>query len=402
MIAAWIVVFLACFRQYGLSPGEQGIVMMIASDRRQAKIVLGYINGIIDAIPMLSRLVMRRTSEAIHLSNEIVIEIHTSSYRAVRGYSVVCCIADEACFWRSEDSANPDVEVIGAIRPGLVKVPGSLLVVLSSPWGRQGAMWQTQEKYLGEEDEDILCMVGTSHDMNPTVDGAAIRRAYKLDPVAAASEYGAEWRSDVSAFLDPEVVREAVAAGRHELLPADGVSYRSFCDMAGGSGKDAAAVAVAHEQDGVRVLDALRIVRPPFSPERTIEEFSAFLKMYRIRSVTADKFAGEFPREIFRKFGIEYRAASRTKSEIYLEFLPLLNSGKVRLLDDRTLVAQLCALERKAGRNRDFVDHPPGANDDASNAVCGVLVDLSKTKTLPGAFTVGGRRREEWMPWVPR
>ena len=47
-----------------------------------------------------------------------MIEVATCSHRTTRGYSFAAVIADECAFWRKESSANPDVEVIAAIRPG--------------------------------------------------------------------------------------------------------------------------------------------------------------------------------------------------------------------------------------------------------------------------------------------
>lgn len=47
-----------------------------------------------------------------------MIEVATCSHRTTRGYSFAAVIADECAFWRNESSANPDVEVIAAIRPG--------------------------------------------------------------------------------------------------------------------------------------------------------------------------------------------------------------------------------------------------------------------------------------------
>ena len=38
----------------------------------------------------------------------------------MRGYSFVAVICDELAFWRPDEwSANPDAEVIAAVRPGL-------------------------------------------------------------------------------------------------------------------------------------------------------------------------------------------------------------------------------------------------------------------------------------------
>ena len=48
--------------------------------------------------------------------------------------------ADEVAFWwLDSDSANSDVEVLSAMRPGLARVPGSVLWVISSPHVTRGA-----------------------------------------------------------------------------------------------------------------------------------------------------------------------------------------------------------------------------------------------------------------------
>jgi hypothetical protein len=118
-VAALVAVFLACFRDYRpvLAPGERATVMQLAADRRQARTVFRYVEGLLDGVPMLTALVARRTTEAIHLTNRVVIEVHTASFRAVRGYTVVGCIADEIAFWRSEESANLDTEILNGLRP---------------------------------------------------------------------------------------------------------------------------------------------------------------------------------------------------------------------------------------------------------------------------------------------
>ena len=74
-----------------------------------------------------------------------------------------------------------------------------------------------------------------------------------------------------------------------------------------------------------------------------VQEFTGLLKTYRIRRIVGDRYAGEWPIEAFRKAGITYETSERTKSQIYTEALPLLNAGRVELLDHPRLVAQLCA-----------------------------------------------------------
>ena len=86
------------------------------------------------------------------------------------------------------------------------------------------------------------------------------------------------------------------------------------------------------------MLDLIAERRAPFSPDSVVAEFAAALKAYRVGSVSGDRYAGEWPREAFMKHGVTYEPAERSKSDIYLAFLPLLNSGRVDLLDSAAAI----------------------------------------------------------------
>src|SRR5262249_23149945 len=76
----------------------------------------------------------------------------------------------------------------------------------------------------------------------------------------------------------------------------------------------------------------------------------------------------------FRDAGIFYKLADRAKADLYRDALPIFNSRRVSLLDNRTLVGQLCSLERSTGpTGRDRIDHPRGAHDDLCNPACGAI-----------------------------
>ena len=119
------------------------------------------------------------------------------------------------------------------------------------------------------------------------------------------------------------------------------------------------------------IIDCVRERRPPFSPRRSVAEFFRGAALVRpARRATGDRYAGEWPREQFRKHGIEYALAPLPKSQLYAAFLPRINSGSVELLDHPRLIAQLVGLERRTTRgSRDSIDHGPGAHDDLINAV---------------------------------
>ena len=106
-----------------------------------------------------------------------------------------------------------------------------------------------------------------------------------------------------------------------------------------------------------------------------MEDFAAVLRLYGVARVVGDRYAGEWVREPFRRHGIAYDLSEAPRSDIYRDTLPLLNSGKVELLDDPRLVAELVALERRTTRSgKDSIDHPPGGHDDVANAVAGALL----------------------------
>jgi hypothetical protein len=222
--------------------------------------------------------------------------------------------------------------------------------------------------------------------MNPTVPQAVIDEAMEADPASAAAEYIAEWRTDVETFVARAVVEAAVLPGRFELPRVEGVRYWGFVDPSGGS-SDSMTAAVVHMQGNTTVIvDALRERRPPFSPDDVVSEFCATLRSYGITRVHGDRFAGEWPRERFRVHGIEYAVAAKPKSDLYRDLLPLLNAGRVELLAQKRLVAQLCSLERRTARGgRDSIDHAPGAHDDVANAAAGAAVLAAQAAALSQA-----------------
>lgn len=59
-------------------------------------------------------MVKRELTEEIELNNGVNIMIKTASYRSIRGFTLLACILDELAIFRSEESANPDKEIISA------------------------------------------------------------------------------------------------------------------------------------------------------------------------------------------------------------------------------------------------------------------------------------------------
>jgi hypothetical protein len=117
-----------------------------------------------------------------------------------------------------------------------------------------------------------------------------------------------------------------------------------------------------------------------------VEEFAKLLAGYGVSEVTGDRYGGEWPRDEFRKHGVEYRLADKTRSDLYLELLPMLNSARADLLDLPVLVNQLVGLERRVSRGgRESIDHAPNGHDDVANAVAGVMNRFAERYQAPVA-----------------
>ncbi len=403
-IAALIAVFLACFRDYSthLAPGERGVVMALAADRKQARVVFQYIAALLDRVPMLARLVEHRTAEAIALTNRITIEVHTASYRAVRGYTVVAAILDEVAFWYGEESLNPDTEILTALRPAMATIPNALLLGISSPYARRGALWEAYRDHHGRDGDPVLAWQADTRAMNPSIPEAFIAAEYEKDAASAKAEYGAEFRVDIEGFLTREMVEACVIPGRHELPPISGVhSYIAFVDPSGAA-EDSMTLAICHEERGRRlVLDLIRERRPPFSPEAVVQEFAVVLRSYRVATVHGDRYGGEWPRERFETHRILYKTADLPKSGLYHELLPLLTSREVNLLDSPRLIAQLVGLERHTGRaGKDSIAPSRNQHDDLANAVAGALA-VAAQRDQPIFFDLGDRARREQAGDLP-
>jgi hypothetical protein len=388
---ALIAVFLAVFRDWRkyLSPGERAIVLLVAADREQAKILHRYCQGILSP-PILQSSVLNITASEIDLKGGVTIEVVTRSYRTVRGRSVCVAAMDELAFWRDDDSANPDSEVLNAVRASMATFGGDAMVIAgSSPYARRGVLWDAFRRWFGKDDARNLVWRAPTRVMNPTVPQDFIDAEFERDVASANAEYGAEFRSDVAEFVSMDVLDACTADGVFELPPISNASYIAFVDPSGGS-SDSMTLAIAHrEDDGVAVLDCVREVVAPFSPEIVVEDFCDTLKRYHIDKVCGDRYAGEWPREQFSKRNVTYEPSEKVKSDIYRDMLPLLNSRKCQLLDNRRSISQLHGLERRTARGgRDSIDHGPGAHDDIANAVAGALV-LAAGESDSAALYIG-------------
>jgi hypothetical protein len=385
IFAAALAIFAAAFQTYPLAPGEVGTVIVISPSQKQSRVCKRYISGLMHSVPLLRGLIASETADEILLTNGHVIEVVTASKAAPRGRTLIAVIIDEGAFLPVDDSAaEPLSEILTACRPGLATTDG-LLVVIGSPYAQSGPMFEMFTRHFGQ-DSDVLVVKGASQQFNPLIKDAVIAQALETDPAAARAEWLGQFRADLESYVSRAAAEAIRVPGRIDLPPMPGVRYRAFLDFAGGSpGGDSATLAIAHTEtrDGrqIEVVDVLREVRPPFSPEDVCREFADVLRPYGCSTAAADRWAGGFPVEAMSKWGVRLVPCEQAKSQIYADALGLINSRACELPDVPRLFAQLVALERRTGRGgRDAIDHPPGGHDDAINAALGAIVSGSHSR----------------------
>jgi hypothetical protein len=392
-IAALLCVLEACFNdhQSKLSPGEVATIMVLAADRKQSRTVMRYIAGLLHSNPMLERMIYREQQETIELTNRCVIEVGTASFRSVRGYTLACVIADEVAFWRSDESANPDKEIINALRPAMATLTGKL-IALSSPYAKRGELWNTYSRHYGKPGPVLVAQADTLT-MNSSLPIQVVYDALSRDFDAAQAEYMAQFRSDLEQFLLRKIVDLAVRTSPLELPYDKAHKYTAFVDPAGG-GADEYCLAIGHREDETTVIDVLRARRG--IPAEITARYAALLKTYGIRKVVGDKYAGSWVSDEFGRHGISYSPSEKPKSGLYLDLLPALNSGMVELPPDDRLVNQLIGLERRTARGgRDSIDHPPGDHDDRANVIAGLTSTKAASSYDLELFINGSRASDE-------
>ena len=318
----------------------------------------------------------------------------------MRGYTIVAALLDELAFWPTDDAANPDSEVIAAIRPAMATIPNAKLLCASSPYARKGSLYDAHKRHFAKDGDPVLVWQADTRTMNPTVPQSVIDTATEQDPANAAAEYGATFRNDLADFISREAVLACVELGVRERPPQLGKhKYVSFTDPSGGS-SDSMTTAIGHREGDLIVVDCVREITAPFDPESAADEFVRLFKSYGIRQTNGDRYSAQWCAQAFQKREIEYRPSELPKSGLYLNFLPHLNGKTIRLLDIPRAINQIASLERRTARGgRDSVDHPPQGHDDIANAIAGLaFVAINRHELVPASFSTYGTPDEPDHP----
>jgi hypothetical protein len=105
-------------------------------------VTFNYIDQCISNSPTLAQYVSKKKRNVIELSTGVVIACRPCSYSPIRGLQIICAILDEMAFWRHDhNAANPEKEVLNAIRPAMATLRNTKLKKISTPHLKEGILF---------------------------------------------------------------------------------------------------------------------------------------------------------------------------------------------------------------------------------------------------------------------
>ena len=112
--------------------------MCLAKDKDQARIVFRYVKAVLNHIPALKSMIVDQRADEIELTTSLPALLPMRSH-----------------FWPSQ-GANPDDEVLSAVRPAMATIPDAKLLCISTGYAQTGALYDAHKKHYGKEDDDIM------------------------------------------------------------------------------------------------------------------------------------------------------------------------------------------------------------------------------------------------------
>ena len=443
-IGVYEAVVLGAEHMRALAPGQRGYVLIVSRTQRQACEVYRYARATVERNPELAALLETpplesQTGGELRFTNGVTLSVFPASKGSVRGFTILCAIADEwAWLGTDEQSANQDTEILSAIKYGMIAPKGAprrRLMVISSPGAKAGVVFETWARHYGDPKAPVLVAHGPTWTWNPTVDRAALDEERVRDPKAFTREVLAEFVDAVSAWIDASAVTAAAtfadAPRKATPLLAGDFRYSAAVDLA--FKRDNSVLAIGHyelpksvrEREAVRLgrLDGWRPTRSrsdewmweaeeraeadrrakksphvfvvdgvwawkperdaPLDAAKVVREMASCCQEYGVTQVTADQFAIVPLQEMFKRHGItlmEMTATSFSKFSAFSSLREAIYTKEISLPLDEDLLRELRELqERISGSSVQIAaPHRESAHDDRACAVAWLLASAKQ------------------------
>ncbi|OAI56161.1 hypothetical protein AYO48_00025 [Gaiella sp. SCGC AG-212-M14] len=365
-------------------PGERRYAVAVATNLRQARLIVRAARSIVERSPLLSELIDAQTDDEIAFKTGVTLAAFPCTSRGGRGWPISTLVMDEAAHFVDTDGNSAADSVWRALVPSTAQFgDGARIIVASTPFGAEGLFADLHAKATAGELEDALAAHHTSAEMNPRLDAALLSRELARDPENFKSEYLAEFLAGGGSFLDAERIAAAVLE-RGELGRLDATGWVLGLDLGFASDPTGIALVAPHAtRPEVLRLGLARGWQPQraesFEERREIEDQTlsdvADLARHYGARIVADSYLAPAVVDFFRKANVSVQTIPMTaesKTLAYQELRARLNAGTLELYDHPGLLAELRRLRTRYAAGKSSVVNPRvgGSHGDIAQAFC--------------------------------
>jgi phage terminase large subunit-like protein len=402
VVLLWFCLFRPDLDRF-MRPGERRYAVGVATNLRQAKLLVAAALSIVERSPLLRRKVEAATDEEIRFTNGTALAAFPCNSRGGRGWPICVLVMDEAAHFLSEtDGPAVATRVFEALVPATAQFGPEARVILSStPYGQAGLFAETFHRVDGGELEDARAFRVATAEMNPTIDGDYLARELQRDPDSFRAEYLAEFVGSGAAFLDPERLQKAVA-DRAELPRDACTDWTAGLDPAFTS--DPFGLALVGRSAQRRSQLRLGLVRA-WAPRRggesfderrmredeVLDEVATVCLSYGVRRVVTDQYAAQPIVARLRGRGLQVETLAMTassKTAVFMDLRSQLYTGGLELYEHPGLLAELRRLRTRFSAGSAAVVNPRvgGSHGDMAQALALAVHDLGKGSFAPAGL----------------
>jgi hypothetical protein len=378
----------ACFRvelDARVRARERRHIAVIATNRRQARLVIDAARSIVAGSKLLQGLVIDESEDELEFSTGAVFSAFACTARSGRGWAISTLILDELAHFLDGEGNSAAESVWAALVPGTLQFGADARIIASStPWGDSGLFADLHRQASSGELEDAVAWQEPTAAMNPQVDPAWLAAEERRDPESYKSEYLAQFVGSGGRFFDPAAVDSAVSLPG-ELRPQDGTGWICGLDPAFSSDPFGLVMVGRDRRDRRRLLVGLvrswrQSPRKPVSLEQTREiedtilaEVAQTIELFGARAVTDQyKAAGVVDR--LQRHGINVRTEAMTapmKDAAFGFLRGRLNEGSLELHPHPGLLRELRSVSTRytAGRSSVVLPRVGGSHGDLAQAL---------------------------------
>lgn len=355
--------------------------------------ILDILKQLVEGSAILNRLRnlnKRNTTKIFHLSvpfiddegnleySNVRVKVGAASKKTTRGSAVCTLLCDEIAYWNlSEESADPDVEIIRAARMSLLQFKEhGTIIKMSSPGIKQGVLYDEWQK-RDDLRRDYIQFKAPSWVWNTILGKNEFQAEHRLDSEGFDTELRANFVDSISNFISPEFVDMCVVKGVSFQPPADDNTtiYSAAIDAAF-KGDRFAFCLVGYNEKRVTTY-VLKYwegsKKKPVQIHEVAQYIRTIIRQYGINEVAGDQYSFQPMRELFLQYGINLVENTFTlpyKRKIYFGLKRLIHNQQLDLPDIPLLskeIKELVVEQTSSGQIR--IGHPQGGSDDLSDAL---------------------------------